>query len=199
MRIPRFRHIFLLTVLPVVFTSAAYCGRADKGGSSYGANTAPCPAGSGPQTATAFGAITVTCFGPGSGVPGPTLFELENNAASFPSTLNVLVSFSSPATTDYGLITCDFGSIPCVAAANPVNFSGAPTFNASSALFTFSNFTGELAFYVNEAATITNVTSAGGSATPEPRNTAAAGLLLLCSLALIRRFLPKWRVAAPQS
>jgi hypothetical protein len=198
MRISRFHHLILSIVLPIIFTSAAWCARADKGGSSYGQNTAPCPATSGPQSPTAFGALTATCFGPGSGVGAATLFEIKSNTSPFPSTFSVLVNFSLPSTIDYGLITCDGnGTIPCtnkssaLGAVNPVDFAGSPTFNPSSALFSFSNFKGDLEFYVNEAATITTISASGGSATPEPQNTAAAGLFLLCTFGLIRRFTAK--------
>jgi hypothetical protein len=195
-RISRLEQVILLSVVGILFSAPAFCARADKGASSYGQDTAPCPAGSGPQSPTAFDGITASCFGPGSGVGNATLFELKNNSSSFPSTIDVLVSFSQPATTDYGLLTCDNGNIPCtnkdplLGPINPGDFSGNPIFGPDNALFTFSNFNGELAFYVNEAATITDVRS---SATPEPRNTALLGLLLLCSLVLIRRFVAKPR------
>lgn len=187
------RKLVLFSVVGGMCALPAWCSRSDKGGSTYGANTAPCPSSSGPQSPTVMDSITVTCFGPGSGVGNATLFELQNSGSTFPSSFSVLVEFGSPATTDYGLILCDgFGSIPCtnkdsaLGPVNPVDFTGTPTPGSNDELFTFSNFTGELDFYINEGAVIADVGPAGKPIVPEPRNTTLAGLLLLCSLPLAR-------------
>lgn len=137
------------------------------------------------------GAFTVSCFGPGSGVGDATLFEITNKTATFPSSFGVTLTFADASNTDYGLILCDANgsTIPCVdKPANPVDFSGSPTFGANDAVFTFSNFTGNLDFYVNEAATITDVGATGKPVVPEPRNTAVLGLVALCALGLLQRF-----------
>jgi hypothetical protein len=187
MQISKFNRVIILAAFSAILTSSAWCARVDKGGSSYGQDTQACPSGSGPATPATYGALTANCFFGNSGLTA-ALFEIKDNTTPFPSSFSVAVTFASPTTTDYGLLTCDNGNIPCIAGGNPVNFAGAPAFSPTGALFTFSNFTGDLVFYVNEAATLTNISPLGGSATPEPKNTAAAGLLLLCAIGLVRRF-----------
>ncbi len=196
MQIAHHRQLLLIPVLFLAFTSAAWCSRGDKGGSTYGINASPCAKASGPQSPTTFGSITASCFSPGSGVGNATLFELTNNASPFPSTLDVSLSLPGPQSSnvDFGLILCDSGTVPCtnkdssLGSVNPVDFASTPSFGTNTTLFTFTNFTGELAFYVDEPAIITNVTGPTTTATPEPQYTAVAGLLLLLLLSLTRRF-----------